>query len=100
MLRKALLRLIPYFWATTAVAMALGVRLLLAPWLGENRPFLTFLAAVAISAWVGGRRAAIFAIVLSYLVANYFFIPPYGDISFDHMSSAEWSNVLIFIALS
>lgn len=93
-------RSVPYFWAAAAVTMALGVRLLLGPFLGDNRPFLTFLAAVAIAAWLGGRSTAIFAIVLSYLVANYFFIPPYGGISFDHTSSAEWSNVLVFVGLA
>ena len=49
-------RFLPYVVAVMAVAVALGIRLLLNPWMGANRPFLLFVAAVAVSAWFGGTR--------------------------------------------
>ena len=98
--RKSAAVVAPYAWATLAVALALLARILLNPLIGENRPFLTFLPAVALATWVGNRTSGIFAIVLSYLVANYFFIPPVGEFNFDHTSSSDWGNLLVFIVLS
>ena len=100
MLRQAISRSIPYLWATAAVAAAFALRMALQPVLGDNRPFLTFLAAVALASWLGGRRPAMFAIGLSYFVANWFFIPPLGAFNFDHTNASDWVNVCIFVGLS
>jgi signal transduction histidine kinase len=99
-LRNCISRSVPYGVATAAVASALGLRMLLHPQLGDNRPFLTFLAAVALSAWFGGRGPAIFAIVLSYVVANWFLIPPEGALNFDYMSVSDWTNAVTFAGLA
>ena len=43
-------------------------------------PFLFFFfGAVMASAWVGGRSAGLFAVLLSMLSVDYFFIPPVGS---------------------
>ncbi|HEX4145002.1 MAG TPA: HAMP domain-containing sensor histidine kinase [Pirellulales bacterium] len=93
-------RLLPYLVAIVAVAVALGIRLLLNPWMGANRPFLLFVAAVAVAAWFGGTRVAIFSVVLAYVAANLFLIPPLGTLDFHPRSAIDWVNLLTFIFVS
>ena len=52
------------------------LRLLLDPVVGTRVPFITFLPAVLVGAWVGGWGGGLSAILLSALAASYFFIPP------------------------
>jgi PAS domain S-box-containing protein len=59
-----------------AVSLALAVRWLLDPMLGDYWPFPTFVVAVAFAAWYGGLRAALLATALGLLLALYFFVPP------------------------
>ena len=65
-----------YLLALAAVITALGINWLVAPHLSLLPPFLTFVAAVMLTAWYGGFPSAIFATVLSGLAINYYFIPP------------------------
>lgn len=51
-------------------------RLLLDPIVGTRVPFITFLPAVLIGAWVGGWGGGLSATLLSALAASYFFVPP------------------------
>ncbi|HEX3725886.1 MAG TPA: ATP-binding protein [Pirellulales bacterium] len=97
---RAFMLLKPYLVAGTAVALAGVLRLHLDALLGPNRPFIVFIAAVALAAWQGGARPAIFAMALSYFVANIWFMPPIGEFNFDHLSAADWANVLVFVAIS
>ncbi|HEY1785197.1 MAG TPA: HAMP domain-containing sensor histidine kinase, partial [Pirellulales bacterium] len=89
-----------YAAAAASVALAAAARHALDPYLGSNRPFLIFFAAVAFSAWYGRLRTAVFAMVLSYLIANLLFIPPYGALNFDPYSPADWANILSFLGIS
>ncbi|MBW4467025.1 MAG: response regulator [Pegethrix bostrychoides GSE-TBD4-15B] len=58
------------------VALALGITLLLLPWLHPTTtPF--FFVAVMISAWYGGWQAGLLATVLSTLAITYFFVEPF-----------------------
>jgi K+-sensing histidine kinase KdpD len=65
-----------YLLPVLAVLTALQTNLWIAPSLGVLPPYLTFVAAVMITAWFGGFLPAVFAIVLSALIINYYFIPP------------------------
>jgi len=65
-----------YLLALPAVATALGINWLVAPHLSLLPPFLTFVAAVMLTAWYGGFASAIFATALSGMAINYYFIPP------------------------
>ncbi|WP_017651466.1 PAS domain S-box protein [Fortiea contorta] len=69
-------RLLPYGVAIFSVALALGLTLILLPWLYPTTTPL-FLMAVMVSAWYGGLGTGFLATVLSTLVINYFFIEPY-----------------------
>ena len=68
-------RLLHYGVAVFSVALALGLTLLLAPWLYPTVTPLFFVAVMA-SAWVGGWEAGLLAALLSTLAVSYFFIQP------------------------
>jgi K+-sensing histidine kinase KdpD len=53
-----------------------AARWLLGPVLGDQLPFITFIIAVLFAAWLGGLGPALFATVVSAVLALFFFIPP------------------------
>ncbi len=69
-------RLRRYGTAALTVALAALVRVLLQPILGYGLPFITFFAAVFLTAWWLGFRPTIFAVALSSIVAGLLFFPP------------------------
>jgi len=64
-----------YGVAIAAVAVAFGLSWLLVP-LIYAIPFMFFFGAVMITAWFGRLRHAIFAALLSLIIADYFFSQP------------------------
>jgi PAS domain S-box-containing protein len=66
-----------YGLALLSVAIALAAGLFMAHFDFERVQFPFFLIAIAITVWREGTGPAIVALVLSSLVFNYFFIPPY-----------------------
>jgi PAS domain S-box-containing protein len=71
--------LLRYGIATLAVALVLLLRLLLAPLITPESPFLLLAGAVVVAAWFGGLGPGLLATVLGTLVADYFFLPPQGS---------------------
>jgi len=69
-------RLRRYGTAALAVALAALVRVLLQPILGYALPFITFFAAVFLTAWLLGFRPTVFAVALSAIVTGLLFFPP------------------------
>ncbi|MHC5540704.1 DUF4118 domain-containing protein, partial [Singulisphaera rosea] len=65
-------------YATSALFVSLAVlaRQLLAPVLSDRQPFPTFYISVTAAAWWGGLGPTLFALVLGYLAADWFFIAP------------------------
>ena len=63
-----------YLLPILSVLFALLTNWLIAPYLSVLPPFLAFLAAVMVTAWYGGFPSAVFTIVLSSAVLDYFFI--------------------------
>ena len=76
-----------------AVVLALETNWLVAPFLSFLPPFLTFLAAIMITAWYGWFSSAIAATVLSSLIINYYFIPPLYSLN---LKPADWGTVGFF----
>src|SRR6516162_3131981 len=76
--KRAGKRLLEYGVAVLAVAVAVFVRWLIDPWVGDYLPLATLFGAVAIAVWVGGYRPALFAVVLGFLACKYLFIEPRG----------------------
>ena len=52
------------------------MRSLLDPWLGNTLPYITYFAAIVAAAWFGRLGPSLFAVVLSCIAADWFFIPP------------------------
>jgi PAS domain S-box-containing protein len=73
MRRSALAR---YGVATLAVGVVVLIKVLLAPVLPEQSPFLLLAGAVVVGAWFGGLGPGVLATVLGALAADYFFLPP------------------------
>ncbi|HYO26108.1 MAG TPA: PAS domain S-box protein [Lacipirellulaceae bacterium] len=63
------------------VAVATLARGLLDPILGDAYPFISYFAAIAASAYMGGFWPGLLAIALSYVAADWFFIPPRGGLA-------------------
>src|SRR5262245_6809666 len=66
-----------YAVALLTVVAASLVKWWLDPWVGQETPFLFFLGAVMVSAWVGGLGPGLLATAASAVVADSFFLDPY-----------------------
>jgi len=82
-----------YVIGFAVVALAVLVRWLLDPIMGDSLPLVTLFGAVAAAVWLGGYRLAIPVTVVGYLACHYLFIPPRGG--FD-LTSTE--NIVGFVA--
>jgi PAS domain S-box-containing protein len=69
-----------YAIALLATAVAVVLRQLLDPLLGDSLPLVTLFGAVAAAVWVGGYGPALLAAVTGYLACSFLFIPPRGAI--------------------
>ncbi|MFN2644488.1 MAG: PAS domain-containing protein [Burkholderiales bacterium] len=81
-------RLAPYFIALAALGVALLVRALLDPWLGERVPYVSVFGALIVAAWYGGARPALAAAALGWLGAQWWFVEPRGTIAFGGVPQA------------
>src|SRR5438477_10214158 len=82
-----------YGAAVAVIAVALAARVLMAPILQDEAPYLFFVPAVLIAAGVGGFWPGLLATGLGVLL-GFFFIP-----SFPSLSPAEIMNAAAFIAI-
>src|SRR5829696_8914809 len=65
-----------YLLAVLSVLLALQINWFLDPHLSISPPFMTFLAAIMLTAWHDGFPPALFATVLSTIVFDYYFMAP------------------------
>src|SRR3712207_4920218 len=68
-----------YGVAVIAIALALGIKLLLDPLMADQSPFLLFAAAVMVAAWFGGLGSGLLATAVGAVVADYYFLAPVGS---------------------
>lgn len=78
-----------YGLAVLAVAVAWLVRQALDRVLGDAQAFPTFYVTVALVAWWAGWRPAVLALILGYLTADWFFLPPRYS-----LGAEDWKNVV------
>src|SRR5262249_51749809 len=81
-----------YGVSLAAVAVAVFLRWLLDPWLGDYLPLATLYGAVAFSVYAGGFRPALLITVLGYLASNWLFVEPRQQFSLrcsENCSSAD-----------
>ena len=67
-----------YALGIVALGVAVLVRWLLDPLMGDALPLVTLFGAVAAAVWLGGFRPAIVVALLGYLACHYLFIEPRG----------------------
>ncbi|PWU13556.1 MAG: hypothetical protein C5B50_19120 [Verrucomicrobia bacterium] len=65
-----------YGLSAVVVAVALGVRFALHGVLGERLAFGIFFPATLLAAWLGGLGPGLLALVLGYMLEDFFFVPP------------------------
>ena len=82
MLRKSA---ISYAVAIAAVTVAVLVRWLLDPWLGDDQPLVTLFGAVAVAEWLGGPYPTVVGAILGYLACDWLFQAPRGAIGFENL---------------
>ena len=63
-----------YGVALLCIAVAFAARYSLSPILGQKIPFVLFIPAALLTAWYGGMRPALFALISGLALANYFFV--------------------------
>ncbi len=85
-----------YGIAVMVVALALGLRLAMRS-LPEAYPFSTFYAAVTVAAWFGGAGPGVVAIVLGFLAADYFLVPPSDQFSVTHFTPTEGLGLDLYL---
>ena len=81
--------------------LSVGLGLLVGLWLRPytyRLPYLLFIASILFSLLYGRRGPGIVATMLSALLANYFFFPPYGHFSTDLTSLG--AGVYFFLSFS
>jgi signal transduction histidine kinase len=88
-----------YTLAVLAAILALLLRRLAAPLLGENNPYHTVWAAVVFSAWYCGLGPSLVTAALSAAGVWYWFVPPANSFSLDDPKSAI-SGMLAFLVFS
>jgi PAS domain S-box-containing protein len=90
--------LLRYGSALVSIALATWVRVLLDPVLGDQFPYATLFLAVLLTAWYGGFRPAMVAILLGALSSIYFLIPPRG--SFSVQGWDQRAGLVLYLAMS
>jgi signal transduction histidine kinase len=80
-----------------SVLLATLMRQGLNPVLGNGQPFTFFFAAVALTSWYAGFWPSVLAIVLSYVAADWFFIPPLYQLNVHQFGIPEFTALGSFV---
>jgi PAS domain S-box-containing protein len=86
----------PYLIAAASVAVALGFRLAVDPWLGQRQTLTTLYLAVAVTAWFGGMRPSLVALALGLVGADWLLIEPRIESSLLHPGTQDPASALLF----
>ena len=86
-----------YGIAVLCVATATAVRVLGWSSFDHEAPFLVFIAAQVVASWFGGLGPGIVACLLSTLAADYWLLPPYGQLAIPE--GAYKIHLALFIAI-
>lgn len=82
-----------YALGLVAVVLAILLRWLLDPLMGDALPLVTLFGAVAAAMWLGGYRVAIPVALVGYIACHYLFIAPRG-----HFDLGNTANVVGLVA--
>ena len=84
-----------YVLGLLAVAVAVLLRWILDPLMGDALPLVTLFAAVAAAVWLGGYRVAIPITLIGYIACHYLFIEPRGE--FEISDTANLVGVVAYL---
>jgi signal transduction histidine kinase/CheY-like chemotaxis protein len=87
-----------YAFAVVTSAAAMYVRVLLSGVL-EGFPFITFFAAIVVTAFVFGWRAGALCGVLGGIIAGYFLLPPNWTLT-THYGMSNWIGMTFYVVLT
>jgi PAS domain S-box-containing protein len=73
--------------AVAGLGLAVLVRWLLDPVLGDTLPLVTLFGAVAAAVWLAGSRTAMLVALLGYVACAYIFIEPRGRLGLDRLDN-------------
>ncbi len=90
-------RLAAYLLALAVVLLAVIVRLLLDPLLGDQMAFTLLFGAVGLAAWYGGRGPALLAVAAGALLTDYFVLAPRHSWA---IIGDQTSRVLVYLTVS
>src|SRR5579871_6538123 len=76
--------LLHYGGALVLTALAVVLRWLLDPLLGDHFPLITLFAAVVVVAWYAGRGPALLSLIVGGLAGDYFFFHPRFSLAVGH----------------
>src|SRR5579883_2607496 len=86
-----------YAGALVCILVAFGVRYWISPLVGDELPFMLFIAASLVAAWYGGAVAGIVALLLGLLLADHFFLV-HGRSGVTHPTQALYFVRYLFTA--
>ena len=84
-----------YVLGLVAVAIAVLLRWILDPLMGDALPLVTLFGAVAAAVWLGGYRVAIPITLIGYIACHYLFIEPRGE--FEVSDTANLVGVVAYL---
>ena len=84
-----------YVLGLLAVAVAVLLRWILDPLMGDALPLVTLFGAVAAAVWLGGYRVAIPITLIGYIACHYLFIEPRGQ--FDVTDTANLVGLVAYL---
>ena len=84
-----------YVLGLVAVAIAVLLRWILDPLMGDAFPLVTLFGAVAAAVWLGGYRVAIPITLIGYIACHYLFIEPRGQ--FEVTDTANLVGVVAYL---
>ena len=92
-------RLRQYIVAILAAVLAVLVRVLLDPLLGDNSAFVLAILAVVAAAWNGGLGPAVVCLLVSYTATVYFVLPPRQSFVVDGVANQLGTGLFVFVGL-
>lgn len=87
----------PYLLAILVVFLAFQAKWFILPYLSTSPIFISFLAAIMVTAWYGGFRPALFATLLSAVTIDYYFILPLHSFA---LTPPDFGSLIFFGAVA
>ena len=86
-----------YALGLSFAAAALAIRFFVQPWIGDQLPFVTFFAAIALAVWFGSVGAGVLDAILLYAAAYVLFYGPHYGF---HWPAPMWIGLLVYVLAS